>query len=332
MSDPTRAVQPERGRAAGPFARSVSQPDSSATGVSGASGQCKPAAPFAPSAGSSTRNASMLARSKWSLTSKCWRAASEVSSRDGRRPRATGGFPRRVSRPPATRTVQPKGPPPFGDGRGPARAHCPAVRAITSRLSPHPTFFRFRQGAAVLVPGHLSPAFFNLGFFRRDGLAVSPDSRTFTLHPTQRAASEPPLPADFRHANGDDPLTADGRFPGKTDLPHRPRDEKTLTTRIAIRALPLTASTAPPGAFELTLTSGVTLASASLPNAASAPPPRPRRQTRASPPAVCITAVTNPAPSCSESLPGAWPPFKRPTELRTTARKSPALSAQPPTV
>ena len=124
----------------------------------------------------------------------------------------------------------------------------PAVRDISSGLSTNPTFFRFRKGAAVLESVRLSPAFFNLGFFRSVGLAVAPDRRTFTLHQTQRAAYYQPLPAAFRRADGDYPLTNDGRFYSKLDFPHRPRDEKQLTTRISVRELPPPAA---PGAFEL---------------------------------------------------------------------------------
>ncbi len=124
----------------------------------------------------------------------------------------------------------------------------PAVRDISSGLATNPTFFRFRKGAAVLDSVRLSPAFFNLGFFRSEGLTVSPDGRTFTLRQTQHAAYYQPLPADRRNPNGDYPLTDDGRFYSKMDFPHRPRDEKALTTRITVRELPPPAA---PGAFEL---------------------------------------------------------------------------------
>eukprot|EP01031_Cornospumella_fuschlensis_P005806 gene5806-biopygen4848 len=123
------------------------------------------------------------------------------------------------------------------------------MRDISSGLSTNPTFFRFRKGAAVLDSVHLSPAFFNLGFFRSEGLTVSPDGRTFTLRQTQRAAYYQPLPAAHRNPRGDYPLTDDGRFYSKMDFPHRPRDDKTLTTQITIRELPAPAA---PGAFELT--------------------------------------------------------------------------------
>ena len=122
----------------------------------------------------------------------------------------------------------------------------PAVHDIASGLSTNPTFFRFRKGAAVLESVRLSPAFFNLGFFHSEGLAVSPDGLAFTLHQTQRAAYYQPLPAPLRRADGDYPLTNDGRFYSKMDFPHRPRDEKQLTTHISVREIEHA-----PGAFEL---------------------------------------------------------------------------------
>lgn len=110
-----------------------------------------------------------------------------------------------------------------------------AVRNISSGLSTNPTFFRFRKGEAVLESVRLSPAFFNLGYFRSEGLEVSPDGREYRLWQTQRAAYYQPLPLEARRADGDYALTSDGRFYSKMDFSRRPRDEKELSTRITVR-------------------------------------------------------------------------------------------------
>ncbi|WP_414663753.1 hypothetical protein [Horticoccus sp. 23ND18S-11] len=121
-----------------------------------------------------------------------------------------------------------------------------AIRDISSGLSTNPTFFRFRKGAAVLESVRLAPAFFNLGYFRSDGLEVAADGREYRLAQTQRAAYYQPLPPEHRRADGDYALTNDGRFYSKMDFPHRPRDEKQLTSRVTVRERP-----EGKGAFEL---------------------------------------------------------------------------------
>lgn len=120
-----------------------------------------------------------------------------------------------------------------------------AVRDIASGLSTNPTFFKFRKGAAILESVRLSPRFFNLGYFRSEGLTPAADG--WILRQTFRAAYYQPLPAEKRDARGDYPLTPDGRFYSKMNFPARPRDEKRLTTEITVRELADT-----PGAFELT--------------------------------------------------------------------------------
>lgn len=123
-------------------------------------------------------------------------------------------------------------------------------RDFSSGLSTNPTFFRFRKGAAVLDSVRIAPGFFNLGHFRSEGLTLAPDGRAWLLQQTQRAAYYQPLPASARRPDGDYPLTDDGRFYSKMDFPRRPRDEKSLTTRVTVRE-----STAQPGSFELEITS-----------------------------------------------------------------------------
>lgn len=120
------------------------------------------------------------------------------------------------------------------------------VRDISSGLSTNPTFFRFRKGAAVLESVRLTPGFFNLGYFRSEGLEVSTDGREYRLAQTQRAAYYQPLPAAARRPDGDYALTSDGRFYSKMDFPARPRDEKQLTTRVTVRE-----RAGAPGEFEL---------------------------------------------------------------------------------
>ncbi|MBL9201696.1 MAG: hypothetical protein JNL39_14390 [Opitutaceae bacterium] len=125
-----------------------------------------------------------------------------------------------------------------------------AHRDFSSGLSTNPTFFRFRKGGAVLDSVRIAPSFFNLGYFRSERLDVSPDGHAWLLAQTQRAAYYQPLPAEARRPGGDYPLTDDGRFYSKMDFPRRPRDEKSLTTRVAVRERP-----GAPGEFELEISS-----------------------------------------------------------------------------
>lgn len=120
------------------------------------------------------------------------------------------------------------------------------VRDIASGLSTNPTFFRLRKGAAVLESVRLTPGFFNLGYFRSDGLEVSAEPREYRLAQTQRAAYYQPLPPAARRPEGDYALTSDGRFYSKMDFTARPRDERQLTTRVTIRE-----RAGAPGEFEL---------------------------------------------------------------------------------
>jgi hypothetical protein len=121
-----------------------------------------------------------------------------------------------------------------------------AVHDISSGLSTNPTFFRFRKGAAVLESVRFAPAFFNLGYFRSEGLTVLPGDAGYRLAQTQRAAYYQPLPPEHRRADGLYPLTNDGRFYSRMDFPHRPRDEKVMATRIDVRERP-----GSPGQFDL---------------------------------------------------------------------------------
>lgn len=112
------------------------------------------------------------------------------------------------------------------------------VRDISSGLATNPTFFRFRKGAAVLDSVRLTNGFFNLGYFRSEGVEVLPNEAGYRLWQTQRAAYYQPLPPEHRRADGQYALANDGRFYSKMDFPHRPRDERELRTEILIKERP----------------------------------------------------------------------------------------------
>ncbi len=100
---------------------------------------------------------------------------------------------------------------------------------VGSGLAMNPTFFTFRKGAAQ-VALRLTPAFFGTGFFYSQGLEKNGD--TWRLHERREVAYYQPLPEEYRRADGDYELTADGRFFSKLDFPHRPRQVRTVETEI----------------------------------------------------------------------------------------------------
>jgi hypothetical protein len=107
------------------------------------------------------------------------------------------------------------------------------VRAIASGLSTNPTFLAFRKGAAILDSVRLSPQFFSLGHFRAEGLKPMGDG-TWRLHAHVRAAYHLPLPPQHHRADGQYPLTDDGRFWSAMDFPHRPKQYRTLRTEVVV--------------------------------------------------------------------------------------------------
>lgn len=109
-----------------------------------------------------------------------------------------------------------------------------SIREIASGLSTNPTFFKMRRGEAVLESVRLSPRFFSTGHFRSDGLHVAAGGRRWVLKDTVRTPYHLPLPRRYRRANGDYVLGSEGRFYAKMDFPHRPKDEKVLTTTVTI--------------------------------------------------------------------------------------------------
>jgi hypothetical protein len=92
---------------------------------------------------------------------------------------------------------------------------------VASGLAHNPTFFNFRKGRAILDSVRMGGQFFSLGVFRAEGLTVSGNQAV--LRQRYEAPYYQPLPKEYRHPNGDYPLTParDGRFWSKLDFPHR---------------------------------------------------------------------------------------------------------------
>ncbi|MFC0629313.1 hypothetical protein [Kribbella deserti] len=108
---------------------------------------------------------------------------------------------------------------------------------IASGLSTNPTFFKLRQGAAILDSVRLSPQFFSTGHFRSNGLhRLGP--KAFRLADEVNVPYHLPLPRRYRRADGDYAMTPDGRFYSKMDFPHRPKHYRTLRTEVVVTELP----------------------------------------------------------------------------------------------
>lgn len=105
---------------------------------------------------------------------------------------------------------------------------------VGSGLSTNPAFFKFRKGAAVLDSVRFSTGFFNTGFFYPQSLAVT-GPNAYRLEQVLQVPYHLPLPAASRRADGSYRLTGEGRFFSKMDFPSRPKDFKTLTTRVTVR-------------------------------------------------------------------------------------------------
>ena len=106
------------------------------------------------------------------------------------------------------------------------------IPVISSGLSTNPTFFKLRNGAAILDSVRLSPQFFSTGHFRSDGLQVS--GKTFKLSSEVSVPYHLPLPKRYRRADGRYALTPEGRFYASMDFGHRPKQYRTLRTEIAV--------------------------------------------------------------------------------------------------
>jgi hypothetical protein len=107
------------------------------------------------------------------------------------------------------------------------------VPVIASGLSTNPTFFKLRNGAAILDSVRLSPQFFSTGHFRSDGMRRS-GPRTYKLAQEVKVPYHLPLPKRYRREDGLYALTLDGRFYASMDFPHRPKQYRTLRTEVTI--------------------------------------------------------------------------------------------------
>ncbi|MBO3734728.1 hypothetical protein [Glycomyces niveus] len=103
---------------------------------------------------------------------------------------------------------------------------------IRSGLSSNPTFLRVFAGGAVLDSVRLSREFFGMGPFRADDFEYEGDS--FILTERIAASYYQPLPEAYRRADGEYPLTDDGRFSASMDFPHRPTDVVALETEARV--------------------------------------------------------------------------------------------------
>lgn len=104
---------------------------------------------------------------------------------------------------------------------------------ISSGLSTNPTFFKLRNGAAILDSVRLSPQFFSTGHFRSNGLRRTGPG-TFKLQQEVKVPYHLPLPKRYRRADGLYALTPEGRFYASMDFPHRPKQYRTLQTDVTV--------------------------------------------------------------------------------------------------
>ncbi len=107
------------------------------------------------------------------------------------------------------------------------------IPVISSGLSTNPTFFKLRNGAAILESVRLSPVFFSTGHFRANGMRrASPN--TYKLAQEVNVPYHLPLPKRYRRSDGLYALTLDGRFYASMDFPDRPKQYRTLRTEVTI--------------------------------------------------------------------------------------------------
>lgn len=107
---------------------------------------------------------------------------------------------------------------------------------VWSGLSHNPTFFRFCKGAAILESIRLAPDFFSTGYFRSNGLRV--EGNGYHLQEERRVPYHLPLPEAHRREDGDYEMSPDGRFFSKMSFADRPKEYKTLRTRVVVREAP----------------------------------------------------------------------------------------------
>ncbi|MDR8391730.1 hypothetical protein NC796_11290 [Aliifodinibius sp. S!AR15-10] len=102
-----------------------------------------------------------------------------------------------------------------------------------SGISHNPTFFKFRNGNAILESVRMSPAFFRTGYFRSNGLAVQ--GNEYRLEEQRQVPYHQPLPEKFRNKEGVYKMSPDGRFYSKMDFENRPKDYKKLHSMVTVR-------------------------------------------------------------------------------------------------
>ncbi|NND07119.1 MAG: hypothetical protein HKN87_12135 [Saprospiraceae bacterium] len=106
---------------------------------------------------------------------------------------------------------------------------------VASGRATNPTFFTFRKGAAILEYARLSSSFFNMGYFRSDGLHVEGDE--YVLSEKKEAYYYHPLPESERIQGGDYKLSEslDGRFWSKMNFDARAKDTLQFNSVIRIK-------------------------------------------------------------------------------------------------
>jgi hypothetical protein len=105
---------------------------------------------------------------------------------------------------------------------------------VASGRATNPTFFTFRKGTAILEYARLSSSFFNMGYFRSEGVHMEGDQ--YVLSEKKEAYYYHPLPASERNQEGDYKLSEslDGRFWSKMNFDARPKDTLQLNSEIRI--------------------------------------------------------------------------------------------------
>ncbi|MFI5706566.1 hypothetical protein [Kribbella sp. NPDC051620] len=104
---------------------------------------------------------------------------------------------------------------------------------IASGLSTNPTFFKVRQGDAILDSVRLAPQFFGTGHFHSEYLRRTSPA-VLELGAEIKVPYYQPLPSQHLAVDGRYPLTPDGRFYAAMDFGHRPRDYRELRTTITV--------------------------------------------------------------------------------------------------
>lgn len=105
-----------------------------------------------------------------------------------------------------------------------------------SGLSHNPTFFKLRKGNAILESVRMAPSFFKTGYFRSSGMTV--DGREYRLQEKRQVPYHQPLPKKYRNEDGIYKMSPDGRFFSKMDFANRPKDFKSLHSRVTIKERP----------------------------------------------------------------------------------------------